>query len=182
MAETYPIDPVVRLCGVTARSPELRERAISRLVDCWGECQLRSPSQPMAAGGYYTATMGEPLAQEWVALGGPADPAELADWKHQTNDWERIAKTEGWDRDVDRPINLDCGYVTQAKWVLATTKNRSHRIYLRRSMFAEITLTYVGGQWRSGPHTYANYQTPLVAEFATRCRNLLRRWIQSSEA
>lgn len=179
MSEVYPIDPVVRFCGITARLDSSRRWAIRRLASDWGDVIVRSPALPMDAGGYYRDEMGDGLLQELVAFGGPTDPAGLADWKHACNDLEKQAKH--LDPDVKRPINLDCGYITQAKFVLATTKNRSHRIYLRRAMFAEITLTYVGGKWQAGPQTYPNYRTAEVAHFATDCRNQLRQWIHRED-
>lgn len=176
MADTYRILPVVRFCGVIGRQAENRRWAIDRLRKSWGDVLLSSGPLPFDAGGYYRETMGEPLFQELVAFGHSTPPDGLADWKVETNELEREAADQRLD-DVPRPINLDCGYVTQAKFMLATTKDRSHRIYLRRSMFAEITLTYIGGSWRHHEYTYPNYRTPAVAEFATQCRIELRRWI-----
>jgi hypothetical protein len=50
-----------------------------------------------------------------------------------------------------RPLNLDPGYLTEAKLVLATTKDRNHRLYLDRGIFAEVTLCYQrgGSGWRA---------------------------------
>ena len=48
-------------------------------------------------------------------------------WK--TN-WRRISKTPA--TNVKRPVNLDPGYIEQAKVILASTKNFYHRIYLGR--------------------------------------------------
>ena len=174
--DVYPIKPVVRFCGVTAADEASRRRAIERLSLDWGQTSVCTGDLPMDAGGYYAESMGEDLRQVLVAFGDPIEPDGLADWKHHTNDLERLAIEQRWNA-ADRPINLDCGYITEAKFVLATTKNRSHRVYLRRAMFAEITLTYVGGRWQSNRQTYPNYRTDEVAEFATRCRGRLREWL-----
>ena len=41
-----------------------------------------------------------------------------------------------------RPLNLDPGYITLAKLVLASTKDHAHRIYLGQGIFAEVTLLF----------------------------------------
>ena len=43
-----------------------------------------------------------------------------------------------------RRINLDPGYLTLSQLVLATTKSRSHRIYLADGIFADLHLHYQG--------------------------------------
>jgi hypothetical protein len=115
-----------------------------------------------------------------VAFDGFVDPSELADWKLQTNQWElelaqQVAYPEA------RPINLDPGYMTQAKLVLATTKDRDHRIYLRDGMFAEVTLTYVGKQWQHHRWSYPSYRTEQVARFANDCRERLRAHLRETK-
>jgi Domain of unknown function (DUF4416) len=100
-------------------------------------------------------------------------------WKHQTNAWEaEYAQTS--EHLEERPLNLDPGYTTQAKLVLATTKDRDHRIYLRDGMFAEVTLTYVGKQWTHHRWSYPSYRTQEVAAFATACRQSLRAYLRST--
>jgi hypothetical protein len=106
------------------------------------------------------------------------DPAGLADWKTITNDWEREAAAEFPGERV-RPLNLDPGYITQAKLVLATVKDRDHRVYLRDGIFAEVTLNFVGGRWVEHRWTYPDYRTADVAEFATRCRTRLREHLRA---
>ena len=78
-----------------------------------------------------------------------------------------------------RPLNLDPGYITQAKLVLATTKDRDHRIYLRDGIFAEITLNYTAKRWVHHRWSYPDYRTGEVAEFALACRNRLARLVAS---
>ena len=99
-----------------------------------------------------------------------------------------LAQTNFWEADYaansnhveDRPLNLDPGYISQAKLVLATTKDRDHRIYLRDGMFAEVTLTYVGKSWQHHRWSYPSYRTKDVAEFASECRQRLREHLRAT--
>ena len=73
-----------------------------------------------------------------------------------------------------RPLNLDPGYITEAKLVLASTKDRDHRLYLDRGIFAECTLHYRQGIWQLRPWTYPDYQRADYHAFFLACRDYLR--------
>ena len=175
MTSTFrPPHPVLRFCGVIGGVAADRDRAVVALADHWGDVIVRSDPIRFDDRGYYATTMGTDLRQELVAFDGLQDPAGLADWKHESIDWEQRLAGE-LDASVVRPINLDTGYLTEAKFVLATTKNRSHRVYLRRDVFAEITLTYVHGRWTTHDWTYPNYFDEKVTRFCEDTRSELRR-------
>ena len=76
---------------------------------------------------------------------------------------------------VARPLNLDPGYLTEEKLVLASTKDHAHRIYLARGIYAEVTLHYQGGRWQSHDWTYPDFQRDDYHIFFTQCRDFLRR-------
>jgi hypothetical protein len=181
MAAVRNVEPVVRFCAVISRHHALRNHAINFLADQWGPCVARSDELEFEASGYYQATMGSQLIKTLVAFAGFVDPSGLADWKQQTNDWESNLATTG-SYPESRPLNLDPGYLTQAKLVLATTKDRDHRIYLRDGIFAEVTLTYVARQWQSHRWSYPSYRTADVAEFANQCRAQLRAHLQATKS
>lgn len=183
MAEVLSVEPVIRFCAVISRDSKTRRLAIDRLVDRWGRLIHRSEPLSFQAGGYYAASMGDDLRKELIAFRDPCDGAELADWKHWTNEVEVEFSRDfsGDDDSLPRPLNLDPGYITQAKLVLATTKDRDHRVYLRDGIFGEITLTYTAKKWIHHRWTYPDYRTEDVAVFATACRNHLRSWLQEGE-
>lgn len=179
MANTRTVEPVTRFCAVITAGETQRQWALRLLAAHWGE--VIQTSQPVAfhAGGYYRDEMGANLLKTLVAFAPPSDPAGLADWKLQTNRWEWDAAAR-WADGPPRPLNLDPGYITQAKFVLATVKDRDHRLYLRDGIFAEITLSYRGGRWVDHRWTYPDYRTPQVAAFATACRLRLRAHLRAT--
>lgn len=179
MTSVRNVEPVIRFCAVISRHDELRRRAIERIGDAWGVTKIQSPDIEFEAGGFYAATMGDELKKTLVAFDGFVDPANLADWKLQTNRWETEFAKE-FPYPESRPLNLDPGYMTQAKLILATTKDRDHRIYLRDGMFAEVTLTYVGKRWQHHRWSYPSYRTADVAQFANACRRRLRAHLRET--
>lgn len=179
MAKTRGIEPVVRFVAVISRRPEVVAWAHRRVEDRWGEIRLAGEPMPFEAGGYYTDEMGAGLQKTLFALWPPCDPAGLADWKLETNRWEQEAASEFAGGPV-RPLNLDPGYITQAKLVLATVKDRDHRIYLRDGIFAEVTLSYTGGRWVDHRWTYPDYRTEPVRRFADDCRGRLRTHLKQT--
>ncbi|MDQ7780666.1 MAG: DUF4416 family protein [Planctomycetota bacterium] len=73
-----------------------------------------------------------------------------------------------------RRINLDPGYVTQAKVVLATAKDFSHRIYLRDGIYAEVTLKYGKGTFHPWPWTFPDYRQESYISFFNAMRAALK--------
>jgi len=58
-----------------------------------------------------------------------------------------------------RTVNLDPGMVTPENFILATGKNFTHRVYLRDGVFADLTLVFRKGEYRTLPWTYPDYAT-----------------------
>ncbi|MDZ4819425.1 MAG: DUF4416 family protein [Planctomycetota bacterium] len=73
-----------------------------------------------------------------------------------------------------RPLNLDPGYITAAKLVLASTKDHTHRIYLSQGIFAEITLFYRHKRWEHHEWTFPDYRREDYQAFFTSARKYLQ--------
>jgi hypothetical protein len=145
----------------------------------WGPMALTSDLFDFDETPYYEKTMGPGLKKQLLAFEQLAGPGKLAEIKLATNQWElEYAGEHEWPE--SRPLNLDPGYITEAKLVLATTKDRDHRIYLADGIFAEVTLHYHGGRWRDRPWTYPDYQRPEYHEFFSRCRAFLREKLRAT--
>jgi hypothetical protein len=71
---------------------------------------------------------------------------------------------------------LDPGYLAPGKFVLASTKDHAHRLYLGQGIYGEVTLVFQGGKWLPQEWTYPNYRRGDYHDFLTRCR---QRYLQS---
>jgi len=165
--------PVLLLVAVFSRYDAAFEWARTRMEAEWGPVQFTSPRFPFVETNYYEPTMGPALDVQFVSFERFISPTALVDIKLATNQWEEdYARVGG--HPEPRPLNLDPGYMTAAKLILASTKDHTHRIYLERGIFAETTLYYKDRAWQSGPWTFPNYKRADYQAFFTKCRQELR--------
>jgi hypothetical protein len=146
--------PVKLIVSAFAPSDALLQEARQRLATAWGPVDYQSDLLPFAHTDYYTDEFGSGLVRRIWSFGPLIDPEALATIKRQSN-----ALEQSWATNGQRRVNLDPGYVSMAKLVLATTKNHGHRIYLRDGIYAEVTLIYCDGAYRPWPWTYPDYAT-----------------------
>lgn len=179
MGQTRQPRRVLLLCGVFSQFPSALSWARERLEQDWGPIAMASQPFDFLETRFYEPTMGSALKKQWLAFQRLVDPANLADLKILSNRIEKEYRRSGL-HNVTRPLNLDPGYLTEAKLVLATTKNREHRIYLRDGILAEITLYFQDHQWKSSRWTYPDYRRSDLHQFLTEARNRLRQAYQAS--
>ena len=68
--------------------------------------------------------------------------------------------------------------MTLATFVLATTKDHGHRIYLGQGIYGEVTLTYRQHDWRPWPWTYPDYCTEAYRRILREIRALLAQQLR----
>lgn len=174
MGEIHQPEPVLLILAAFSRHEAALDWARHRAEEQWGGVALASPRFQFAETDYYEPTMGRDLWKCFFAFETLVDPAVLVERKIATNDWELdYAKRGG--HDEPRPLNLDPGYLTPAKLVLASTKDHAHRLYLARGIYAEVTLYYKDRQWQHRDWTFPDYRREDYRQFFSACRELLRR-------
>ncbi len=172
---------VLLITAAFSRHPGALDWGKQQAEQAWGPIALASDLFDHQETRYYDASMGERLKKTFWAFERLVDPAELPDLKRHTNILEDVYK-QVMDHPEPRPLNLDPGYLTEAKLVLASTKDRDHRIYLRDGIYAEGTLYFNQGTWKTRPWTYPDYQRADYHEFFSRCREYLRRRYKEDSA
>ncbi len=178
MGEPHESEKVLRILAAFSQNEEALRWALDRAESHWGKRALSSCIFEFNETDYYTRSMGNPLLKTIWAFERTAPPSDLADWKKQTNQWE-IEFAQSHQTDVARPINLDPGYLTLGKLVLASTKDHAHRIYLHSGIYAEVTLGYRNRKWHNWEWTYPDYRREDVQSFLDQCRQYLRNTLSS---
>jgi hypothetical protein len=174
MAEIQSHRPALLILAAFSRYGEALDWARQTAEAAWGPIALESERFEHRETTYYDASMGTDLKKTFFTFETTLDPADLAQRKETSNQWELDYQQLGRHPEP-RPLNLDPGYLTEAKLVLATTKDRDHRIYLSRGIYAEVTLHYQRGKWQPRPWTYPDYQRSDYHAFFLRCREYLRQ-------
>lgn len=136
-----------------------------KLVDSFGPISYISPSMPFTFTDYYNPEMGEGIERFFISFSRLISPDALADAKTITNAIELDEAVDG-----KRKINLDPGLISEASVILATTKNRAHRIAIGHNLYAEVTLIYQNHGFVSFPWTYADYRSDDVQTILIKMR------------
>ena len=143
------------------------------LIKKFGEIDIESNTQPFNFTDYYKEEFGENLIQKLFSFSTLIRQDELAEIKIITNDLENINIDKNIKKNIihhKRKINLDPGYITLDKYILASTKNGPSRIYLNQGIYAEITLRFINKSFVPCEYTYPNYMTTEYINFLNSVR------------
>lgn len=159
--------PVKLVMGFIYRDKEVFFRVKDKLKKKFGQVDFESPALSFNYTDYYAKELGQDLTRSFVSFKKLIPAQQLYKVKRYTNRIERR-----FSRENKRCINIDPGYLDLAKLVLASTKDFSHRIYLHKGIFAEITLFFKDGSFRPWEWTYPDYRTPEYIGIFNRIRSL----------
>lgn len=164
--------PAKLIVGMIARQQDLFSQALNRLTPEFGRPDLETEAVAFTHTKYYDNEMGTGLLRKWVSFEGLIAQDDLPRIKLMTNKLEEefADNVEGKSK---RCINLDPGYVTAAKLVLASAKDFAHRLYLGQSIYGEVTLHYDRQRgWQSHEWTYPDYRQADSLEFFKQVRQI----------
>lgn len=158
------------IVGMISAETRLFDQAEKRLSQKFGLIDFKSPIISFRHTHYYESEMGSNLKRKFISFQDLIDPAEIAKIKLFTNQLEGDflhPDTHG------RRINLDPGYLTLSKLVLASTKNYQHRIYVGSGIYAEVTLRCKKGEgFEPWEWTYPDYRTREYLQIFNRMRDI----------
>lgn len=162
-------EPAVLFVGTLYCDAEIFKRSKEILEQNFGDILLESPSAVWDYSSYYKDELGWPLFRQFIFFKDLIDPGILSDFKLKTNEVEDALSSEG-----KRHINLDPGYLTLSKIVLASTKNYAHRIYLDKGIYGEVTLIFRNGVYTPHDFTYRDYRDGMYIDIFMNVRALLK--------
>jgi hypothetical protein len=179
MAEPRPQKPVLLVVAAFSRHAGALAWGRDRLVEAYGPVGLASPAFDFHHTEYYQASMGAGLRKQFFAFEVLVAPDRLPEVKLHTNRLEQTLALSGTFPD-ERPLNLDPGVLGLGKFLLATTKDQAHRVYLRDGIFAEVTLRFEAGRFEPWPWTYADYREPHVRDWLGEAREYYKLRLRSA--
>jgi len=171
MATAKEYSPVIPFCAVMFCEKKLFEKVLNFLKIELGEIAKISDEIDFSGEtDYYDDEMEcQNIKKVYIIFKNPMKRENLAELKCKTNEFE-----QKFAQNNKRQINLDPGYITKDKFVLASAKDFSHRIAIGHGIFAETTLNFsAGDKIRRFSWTYNDYLIPQVQELLIFGRNLL---------
>lgn len=163
--------PVKLFIALLFTDETLLSRLDEELAVLFGVQDFTSELFPWTLTDYYREEMGSGLRRKFVSFERLVSPDELAQMKLATQSLEASYRWVEGDRH-GRRVNIDPGYLDANKVVLATTKDASHRIYLRSGIYAEATLRFHSGSFQPFDHTYPDYRWAESLSYFSSMRSL----------
>lgn len=115
-------------------------------------------------------SFGSNLERKIFSIKRLINPLSAIDIKLESMKIEEALKKDG-----NRTINIDPGYIELSHVILTTRKPYSHRVYIGKGVYADLTLIYKKGlgytplEW-----TYPDYASEEYRNFFNNVRKLLK--------
>ena len=155
MSRPHEPDPVKLITSLFSPEKELLETVIVEISKVYGATDWISPELYFDRTKYYAREMGWPLHRRFASFAGLIPPDLLVEIKLKTNEIEHKYLDEG-----NRLVNIDPGYISPERLILATGKNYVHRVYLGKGIYADLTLVFQRGSFCPLKWTYPDYAAP----------------------
>lgn len=165
MSTPKPPDPAKLVISVFMKEKVLLEKIFPRLEALAGPLDMMSKWLDFNFTDYYYKEMGRPLFRKILAFRPLIDQEALAEIKLATN-----AVEQEFSEGQARLVNIDPGYLLPSRFVLATGKDYSHRIYIGKQIYADLTLMVTKQGFKTLEWTYPDYASPQVFAFLSQVR------------
>jgi hypothetical protein len=160
-------EPAKLVVGCIMNNKADIDRLFSVFEGMFGLVDMISPWLDFAYTDYYYREMGTPLYRKVFVFKPLVAQDDLARIKEQTNAVEADFTIDG-----NRSVNIDPGYLVSSRFILATGKEYSHRIYIGRKIYADLTLMYSKKRgFQTLKWTYPDYASKSMISFLSKVRN-----------
>ena len=159
--------PVKLAVGLISRKPSQFTAATRILEKKFGKIDRETDLLDFSCTRYYQKEFGQNLKRKFLSFKNLIALKQDFGIKLYTNKIERRLSENS-----RRTINIDPGYVSLAKLILFTTKNRSHRIYADEGIYKDLELVFAKGTFRPLEWTYPDYRTKKYIAFFNSVREL----------
>jgi hypothetical protein len=167
--------PAKLVIGACLADKRLYPEVATELTSLFGPADIVSAWLDFDYTTYYQREMGSPLYRRIIAFEPLIGQEDLASIKVTTNRVEQRFAEQG-----RRQVNIDPGYLLLERFVLASGKNFTHRIYLQQGIYADLTLIYTRGGFQTLAWTYPDYAARKMLDYLTAVRNKYKMDLKKS--
>lgn len=149
---------------------ELIKEIVYELSSLYGEIDFETAYLRFDQTKYYEKEFGTNLERKIFSIKNLINPLKAIEIKLKSMEIEDCLA-----RDGKRVINIDPGYVELSHMILTTRKPYTHRIYIGRGVYADLTLIYKKGSgfiplnW-----TYPDYASLEYRNYFNKIREILK--------
>ena len=162
--------------GVLIHNLSLTDYVLEEITGAFGEIDYKGTPFIFTFSEYYFPEMGSPLYRFFLSIKTLFPPDELSTIKVKTNLIEnKFSSSE------KRKVNLDPGIMALSRFILASTKESSHRIPLRNGIYGEITLMFEKGSFRPVEWTYPDYKSEQYLTILNGIRNTYKEQLKERQ-
>lgn len=152
-------------------------KSIAELITLFGEIDNETDILPFDITSYYEKEFGKTLKRKLFSFKKLVFPTELISVKLKSYELEEKYIVDG-----KRTVNIDPGYLSLSRVVLSTGKDYTHRIYLDKGVYADLTLIYKKGTgFLPLPWTYPDYASSLFLNFFMNVRASLKKQLKGEK-
>ncbi len=162
-------DPAKLVISVFMKDKRSFDRIFTDLEKIGGPVDMMSKWLDFNFTDYYYKEMGAPLFRRLVAFKPLIEQEDLASIKLKTNAIENAHLEQD-----QRRINIDPGYLLASRFILATGKDYSHRVYIGSQIYADLTLMWSKQGFKTLEWTYPDYASDAVFHFLGQVREKYR--------
>ncbi|UCF82326.1 MAG: DUF4416 family protein [Desulfobacteraceae bacterium] len=165
MSQPHEPEPVKLISSLFSPDKDLIATVIGEMAKIFGSVDWISPELLFDRTKYYAREMGWPLHRRFISFSQLVPADNLVEIKLKTNEVEQQHIREG-----NRLVNIDPGYISPERLILATGKNYVHRVYLKNGIYADLTLLFQRGSFEPLKWTYPDYAAPEIIGFFNEIR------------
>ncbi|MDY6970935.1 MAG: DUF4416 family protein [Thermodesulfobacteriota bacterium] len=166
MSRPYEPGRVKLISSLFSPEEETIAEAIEQLCETYGPVDWISPELFFDRTKYYAGEMGWPLYRRFISFSELVSADSLVDTKLRTNQVEQQYLLNG-----NRRVNIDPGFISLERLILATGKNYVHRVYLSKGIYADLTLIFQNASYRPLEWTFKDYADKKTIGFFNEIRN-----------
>lgn len=170
MGTPHPPEKALLFMAILFARKEVIDSSLPILGEHFGNILIESPESAWSHSHYYDRELGTPVFRRFIFFSSLFDASTLPEIKLETNRLEDAFSENG-----KRRINIDPGYITSSKVVLASAKDYSHRLYLGKGIYGEVALYYQGNKFNPMPYTYQDYREPKGLDLFEKARKELKK-------
>ncbi len=174
--KTESPQPVKYFIGALFSDRKLLEQAQLLCTTKIGKINVSGEAFPFKDTDYYNSEMGTPIYRLFFSFESLMSPGELAKLKNLCNEIEDQLRQEG-----SRKVNLDIGYLDFHKMILASAKYNGQKIYLGQGIYADLTLIFEKGTFRSVENTFPDFRSGVYNDIFLGFRNTYKTQLKNTQ-